>query len=284
MTTNLYSYNQSSAEVDASGFTAVASTIAQSSAQAWQGTHSILTTTDGGGGFQGIEVFLPVSSFLVNLQYTFSAYFFNPSGTPTVRFYCQTNSGSIGSSPNITLGNGAWERHSFTVTMPASFTGITQIGLRWDTGSVNQALAIYLDGLQCEQSASASAWVPGNSRLVPTVAALLATTSRAVPSQAALSQTSARAVPTSAALYATLSRAVPNVAALMATASRAVPSRAALLQTSSRAVPSAAALLQTSARAVPTVAALAFAVLAGVATLSDTAINLATISDTQVTA
>lgn len=161
MTTNLFTYNQSTAEQNTNGFTAVASTVAQSSAQAWEQTHSILTTTDGGGGFQGVEVFIPATSFAPSTQYTFSCYFFVAGTGPTIRFYCQTDSGSIGGSPSITLtGGGVWERHSFTITTPSSITQ-TLIGLRWDTGSPHQALTIYNDGLQCEQGASASAFTPG---------------------------------------------------------------------------------------------------------------------------
>jgi hypothetical protein len=81
------------------------------------------------------------------------------AGTPTVRFYCQADTGAIGSATTITLSTTP-TRYTKTVTLPNPITQV-YFGLRMDTGSPAQAITVYMDQLQFEVAGSATAWELG---------------------------------------------------------------------------------------------------------------------------
>lgn len=177
-TTNLLSAQQSDAETgtDYSGFSlglGASGHFAQDFTQAWHGSASFKVTTDGTGTFQSACANVPVASYTPGGTYTFSAYVLAATGqTPSLRFYCQANdhlSGnmSIGQVTTITPVSSGWTRYSVTVTLPASFTGLSIIGLRLDTGGTAQATTFFIDGLQIEQNSSPSAWVLGGTTSTP---------------------------------------------------------------------------------------------------------------------
>jgi hypothetical protein len=122
---------------------------------------AVKVITDGSGGFQYIYAPIPAARFVAAQQYTISAYLKASTGTPTVRFYCESSAGAIGSVGNITLST-TWTRYTVTVTMPNPIVA-TAIGLRWDTGAGAQAITVYMDGLQVEKAAAASTWVSGEN-------------------------------------------------------------------------------------------------------------------------
>lgn len=160
MATNLFTYNQSTAETNTTGFTAVATTLSQDTTQAWQGTHAIKVVSSGVGSYQGVQVFIPASQFAPSTTYSFSCYLYVSSGTPSLRFYIQTDTGSFGGVGTISPTSGSWQRFTSTITTGATITS-TEFGLRWDTGSTAQAVTIWMDGLQCEIGSAATTFTVG---------------------------------------------------------------------------------------------------------------------------
>ncbi len=149
---NLLTANQSSWETNTTGATTVGSHVYQDTTEAWTGAASLKTVTDGTGEYQGVEIECPVASFIASEQITLSSYFLTDatSAGKVVRFYCQSDTGSIGSVGNITLPSaGVWTRFSVTVTLGATLPA-SWIGIRWDTGGAYQALNVWMDGCQIE--------------------------------------------------------------------------------------------------------------------------------------
>lgn len=157
---NLLTANQSSWETDTTGATLVGGslhvTLTADSAQAWRGTKSLKTVTDGAFTFQGVQIQCPVANFLPGGTYTFSAMLRASTGTPTVRFYVQSDTSNVGSVPSVVLSSTGWVRYTITVTLPTSFAGLTFFALKWDTGGATQALTVYMDGCQIEPNWAAS--------------------------------------------------------------------------------------------------------------------------------
>lgn len=175
-TSNLYSGQQSSLDgpLDLTEWGGIAykvscgpaGGISRDTAQAWQGAAALKVQMDGSGTFQSISVNLPASMFAPGQQYTVSFYIKAQAGTPSLRYFFEGNdliagNHAIGSTASVasptTTG---WTRYSVTATMPATIVD-QYIGLRLDTGGTAQAVTFWLDGLQLEKGASASAWVRG---------------------------------------------------------------------------------------------------------------------------
>ncbi len=168
MTTNLLTANQSSWETDTTGATAVGSTVSRDTGHAWTGNASLKMVTNGTAQYQAVEVRAPVAEFTASESITLSAYILSDSGSAgaVLRFYCQSDTGNIGTVGNITLGpSGTWTRFSVTVTTPATLPS-NYIGIRVDTGAAYQALNVWLDGLMIQAGALAP-WVVGGVVLNP---------------------------------------------------------------------------------------------------------------------
>jgi hypothetical protein len=174
MTINLLTANQSDVETDTTGFTPIAATVARSTSHPGGilpggggfGNASLKFHCDGGGSFQGCEVRVPVGLFTPNEQITLSAYFLTDatSAGATIRFYCQSDAGAIGSVGNITLpAQGVWTRYSVTVTTPSSLPA-SYIAIRWDTGSSLLAINLWADNLMIN-AGTLAAWVRGSINL-----------------------------------------------------------------------------------------------------------------------
>lgn len=162
---NKHSAQQSDVEQnDMSGFSPGSSvTISQDTTpgNAWHGTGSLKVITSGGANtFEQIETHVDATQFTPGAQVTISAYVKATAGSPTLRWFVQSNTGAIGGTTTVTLST-AWQRITRTVTLPNPMTGIVYIGLRLDTGSPAQSVGFFMDGMQIEQAAAASAWELG---------------------------------------------------------------------------------------------------------------------------
>ena len=129
--------------------------------QALHGAGCLKVVTSGGTNqFEPIEVRVPASAFTPGESITLSCYAKASTGTPTLRFYCQGSSGSVGTVGNVTLST-SWQRFSVSVILPNPITQ-SWFALRFDTGSTAQAITYYLDELQCEV-AQPKPWTPGGT-------------------------------------------------------------------------------------------------------------------------
>lgn len=174
MTVNLFTPNQSDVEQSIAGFyvggaqgtgqgpfTGGNVTIQTDTAHVEIGLRALKVATDGTGGFQAIEVRVPVvSQFVAGSTYTLSSYIYSTAGGENLRYYCQADTGSIGTVGNITLAAG-WNRYSFTFTLP-NLIAQQYYALRFDTGGTAQAITVWWDALQFEQGSSASPWTLGS--------------------------------------------------------------------------------------------------------------------------
>ncbi|MDE1904952.1 MAG: hypothetical protein KGH75_00695 [Rhodospirillales bacterium] len=164
MTTNLLTANQADVETDTTGFTTINTgvTLARDTSHAWHGASSLKFRSDGTATYQGCEVRVPVAEFTASEQITLSTYFLTDatSAGATIRYYCQSDIGNIGTVGNITLPSaGTWVRFSTTVTLGSSLPS-TYVAIRWDTGGNLLAINLWADGLQIN-SGTLAAWVAG---------------------------------------------------------------------------------------------------------------------------
>lgn len=147
--------------------------ISQDTSIAWHGTSSLKCIVATAGTYQSVSINLPTSKYVGGQTYTFSAYMWTNTGTPTLRFYCQANdlitgNASIGSVGNVTLST-TKTRYSFTITLPTDLSPYSIIGMRADTGGTAQAVTWWMDGLQIEKSSTAHAWIPGGTTVPPSL-------------------------------------------------------------------------------------------------------------------
>lgn len=159
---NMFSAQQSDVESDdMSAFNAGSSvTISQDLTTSTHGSGSLKVITSGGAHtFEQLEVRIAAGLFTPGADVTISAKMKVSSGTPTIRFFLDSDSGAIGSVSNISLSS-AWTRFTKTVTLPNPITEIL-FKLRWDTGGSAQALTVWMDEIQIEEASSASDWELG---------------------------------------------------------------------------------------------------------------------------
>jgi hypothetical protein len=160
---NLFSAQQSDVEAnDLTPFNAGTSvTISQDTTQSPpHGTGALKFVSAGGANtFEQIEVRVPANLFTAAQVVTISMWAKASTGTPTVRFYCQADTGAIGTATSIVLST-TWTRYTKTVTLPNPIVQI-YFGLRMDTGSPAQAITVYMDQMQFEVAAAATAWELG---------------------------------------------------------------------------------------------------------------------------
>jgi hypothetical protein len=123
------------------------------------GLYALKIVTNASQTFQFIEARIPTLGFTPGAQVTISAWMMASTGTPTIRYYIQSSTGAVGSSGNVTIST-TRTRYTVTATLPNPITA-TYFAWRIDTGSVAQALTLWVDGLQFEQAAAASAWELG---------------------------------------------------------------------------------------------------------------------------
>lgn len=134
-----------------------------------------VVTSGGAFTFEQIEVHCPSTFFAASQQVTISAYVKSAAGTPTLRYFLQSDTGAIGGTQNVVLSTN-WQRVTRTVTLPNPFTN-AWIGLRFDTGSPAQAVTFFLDQMQIEIGPAATAWelggLPASIASGPTVSSFL---------------------------------------------------------------------------------------------------------------
>lgn len=131
---------ESGATTGWAGKGATVATIAVSTAQAWQGTQSLLVTMQGTAGGAGITI----SSLTVGTIYTLSGYVYIPAtgGVPGV--IATTASIGYGTSTTVT---GAWTRLSYTFTATATSH---QIGFDANGTGIASGQIFYIDGVMLE--------------------------------------------------------------------------------------------------------------------------------------
>ena len=131
-----------------SGFGSPTPTVARSTAQAWQGSASLLVTW-GTGATASQNALYQVTGLVVGRQYTVSAYVRVPAGSPAVKAGIWFLAASAASSTND-----AWERLSvtFTATLSSLYVNIA------NAASATAGNTCYVDGIQVEEGASASAF------------------------------------------------------------------------------------------------------------------------------
>ncbi len=129
---------------------------------------SLKCVASGAQGFQAMEARIPIQTIpgAAGAAITISAYMKASTGTPTLRFYVQGAASGLGAGTTVTLST-TWTRYTWTATMPNPIVG-GFLALRVDTNTPAQAVTWWMDGLQVELGASATAWQLGGS---PTVQA-----------------------------------------------------------------------------------------------------------------
>lgn len=129
-------------------------------ANVYQGSGALKVVTGGGTHtFEQIEVHADATPFAQGQSVTISCYAKVSTGTATLRYFLQSDTGAIGGTVNITLTT-TYQRFTKTVTLPTPFTN-NWIGLRLDTGSPAQAITFWLDNMQIEIGAAVTAFEIG---------------------------------------------------------------------------------------------------------------------------
>lgn len=159
---NKFTAQQSAVEAnDMTAFSPGASvTISQDTTNQASGAGCLKVVTAGGANtFEQIELHTPTIPFSPAQVITISAKIKASAGTPTLRWFVQSDSGAIGGTANVTLST-TYQRVTRTVTLPNPLTNVW-IGLRFDTGAVAQAITFYLDEMQIEIAGAATAFEIG---------------------------------------------------------------------------------------------------------------------------
>lgn len=157
---NLLSLNQSSVEVDTSGFSIVGTgvTLSRDISEKYQGSASLKVVTPGTNANEG--VYTSNVNVSPNLSYTFTIWIKGASGTVCTQLNERDASDvSVGSTTSSTTTlDGTWKK--IPVTRTFGSTGVIARTHIVTTGTI-QALTFYVDNLQIEQSSSATYWHPG---------------------------------------------------------------------------------------------------------------------------
>lgn len=133
-------------------------TIANSAAQAYQGTKSLAVTTTAGAN-RGAQTSL-ITPLTVGVVYTVSAYLFVPVGkTITCEVDTYTAGGAFVAAHGFptAVGNGAWQRVTVTWTQDATATQAIVFFY------LNGATTFYIDAVQLEAGSVATPYFDGNS-------------------------------------------------------------------------------------------------------------------------
>jgi hypothetical protein len=126
-------------------------TLTQSSAQAFDGTNSMLITWPTAASRASQAVSNVVSGFIAGRQYTASVRVFVPAGSPQVAF---KRFGVLVLS--TTTGTGSWEQLSITWTAAASSEKFTL----WNEGAATAGQQAFVDAIQIEEGSTATAFEP----------------------------------------------------------------------------------------------------------------------------
>jgi hypothetical protein len=136
-------------------FTALdGATLTQTTAQAWQGTRSLLVdTTTSGGVFGGVSCTASCSG---STAYTASVYVYSASGGGVDLILSDNVGAAQASTGEVEIPAGVWTRLTVTYTTDAAATSI--IMYVTDGFVVFQLQQFYLDGFQIELGSTATAW------------------------------------------------------------------------------------------------------------------------------
>lgn len=166
---NLHTANQSDVETNTVGFTSFGGgggSMTRDTAQHWHGAAALKLVMDGINGFQFVTAQILAGGYVVGATYTASFYIMcdAPSVGALLRYFVDSDSGAVSGVSTLIL-SATWTRYTITFTVPV---GKTWIGIRLDTGSTPHAATFWIDGLQMEPGAMASAWLLGGSSSVQT--------------------------------------------------------------------------------------------------------------------
>jgi hypothetical protein len=153
-------------ETNTTGWGNNGGTNVRSTAQSYAGSASVLNTSTGSAN-NGI--FLnPRTEATAGTQYTFSVYFFVPTGQPSITAQVRvtyftaitggTNLGAFFNSATVTAGAG-WTRVSITSTAPATTTYAAVSAFATDTKPIGEIF--YMDAILLEASSSALPYFDG---------------------------------------------------------------------------------------------------------------------------
>lgn len=151
---NVLTANQSSAETDLTGFTAVnGATLAQDSSYAWHGTYSVKVTTLGAVAGEGVKV-----SFTGNANTVYAGQV-RIRGSGTIQVQPVNTANSIyGTAKTITLNNSVWQEVDNVVV----YCGGGNVDFLITTTTA-QAVTFWIDGLQVEAGVYSTPWMLGGS-------------------------------------------------------------------------------------------------------------------------
>lgn len=162
---NLLSTNQSSVDVDATGFVSNGNgtpAFSRTTAQYFNGGASLQLTTSA-NGFCGIKT--TAIPAVANTAYTASIYVKAAAGTALqMSFSDATNSVSQFAS---WTADGSWTRHVLTLT--TGVNPVTDLHLSVSNTGTAQVITCYIDALQIEQGATATGWAYGGVSATPKV-------------------------------------------------------------------------------------------------------------------
>lgn len=156
---NLLSYNQSTVELDVSGFmlNQPSTTISRDTTEKYQGGASLKVVTAGSVGYEGIYT---STNVVASKNYAASVNVKGASGVVYLIIREKTSTGTIvGSSVGVSVTlNGTWQKISGTKTFGSTGT-IAEIMVI--TSTTAQAIIYYVDNLQLESSSIATYFMPG---------------------------------------------------------------------------------------------------------------------------
>lgn len=132
-----------------SGYGTPTPTVARSTAQAWQGSASLLVTWGTSASAASQNALYQVTGLVVGRQYTVSAYVRVPAGKPAVKVGIWFLAASAASSVTD-----AWERLSvtFTATLSSLYVNVA------NAAATTSGDTCYVDGIMIEEGSAASAF------------------------------------------------------------------------------------------------------------------------------
>ncbi|MBZ4653217.1 MAG: repeat protein [Peptococcaceae bacterium] len=165
VTRNLLTLNQSNVETNTTGFspygfnTYAGAVLTRDTIEKWQGNASLKVITNTYNNWQGVNI--PYQGSQISGTFTFSFYIKAPQGTPLRVVVYDNDRNTYPSGGSLTFtASGDWERRSVTFNLPQR-TGNLSLQVTLNNYAANTAF--YIDGLQLEERAAASQWIPGGN-------------------------------------------------------------------------------------------------------------------------
>ncbi len=162
---NFLTLNQSNVEINTSGFspygfnTYAGAVLTRDTSEKWQGNASLKVITNTYNNWQGVNI--PYQGSQISGTFTFSFYIKAPQGTPLRVVVYDNDRNTYPSGGSLTFtASGEWERRSVTFNLPQRTANLS---LQVTVNNYAANTAFYIDGLQLEERATASQWIPGGN-------------------------------------------------------------------------------------------------------------------------